>query len=124
MQVRLPGRIAALALLLGVAATQLVAGTQLSAQQDVVSTRPTVNLTAEQHHIIKEIVLKDMKVPPATSDVRLSVGEPVSGAIALHSFPPTVTEKVPEVRSHSFFVKDDQVVVVNLKDHTIADVIK
>ena len=123
MQVLLPGRIAALVLLLGVAGMLSIAGTQLSAQQGAAPTRPTVNLTAEQHHIIKEIVLKDMKVPPATSDVRLSVGEPVSG-IALHSFPSTVTEKVPEVRSHSFFVKDDQVVVVNLKDHTIADVIK
>jgi hypothetical protein len=118
MQIHSPGRIAALALML------CIATTPLSAQQGVVPARPTVNLTAEQHHIIKEIVLKDMKVPPATSDVRLAVGEAVSGAIALHSFPPSVTEKVPEVRSHSFFVKDDQVVVVNLKDHTIADVIK
>ena len=115
----LPRRIAALAFLVAA-----LASTQPLAEENAVPPRPTVNLTAEQHHVIKEIVLKDMKVPPTTSDVHLSIGEPVAGGIALHSFPPSVTDKVPEVRSHSFFVKDDQVVVVNLKDHTIADVIK
>jgi hypothetical protein len=31
---------------------------------------------------------------------------------------------VPSLKSHSFFVKGDQVVVVDPKDNTIADVVK
>ena len=102
MRIRLPGLIALASLLaINMAEAQ-------PATEGVVSARPSVNLTAEQHHIIKEIVLKDMKVPPATAEVRLSIGEPVSG-VALQSFPPSITEKVPEVKSHNFFVKNDQV---------------
>jgi hypothetical protein len=91
---------------------------------DTMPASPTVKLTAEQHHIIKEIVLKDMKVPQAPPDARTAIGDSVANSVALHAFPPTVTEKVPEVKAHNFFIKDDQVVIVSLKDRTVADVIK
>jgi Protein of unknown function (DUF1236) len=91
---------------------------------DTMPASPTVKLTAEQHHIIKEIVLKDMKVEPAPADARVGIGDAVESNVALHAFPPTVTAKVPEVRAHNFFVKNDQVVIVSVKDRTVADVIK
>jgi hypothetical protein len=31
---------------------------------------------------------------------------------------------VPEVKAHSFFVKDDQVIIVDPRDKKVADVIK
>jgi hypothetical protein len=88
-----------------------------------VATR-SVKLTAEQHHIIKEIVLKDLKVQAAPANVKVEVGEPVADTVTLHQFPPVIADKVPEVKAHSFFVKDDQVIIVDPRDKKVADVIK
>jgi hypothetical protein len=84
----------------------------------------TVNLTAEQRHIIKEIVLKEIKVEKPPADVDITVGAAVPESVSLHQFPPDVTQKVPQVKAHSFFVKDDQVVVVSPTSNTITEVIK
>jgi hypothetical protein len=119
MRILLPS-LTALLVLLAVSAAEA----QSPSDKDVIAPTPTVKLTAEQHHIIKEIVLKDMKVPQAPPDARTAIGDAVANSVALHAFPPTVTEKVPEVKSHNFFVKGDQVVIVSLKDRTVADVIK
>ena len=84
----------------------------------------TINLSLEQRHIIKEIVLKDLKVKKETASVPLEVGAKVPPSIATQPFPPEIASKVPQVRSHAFFVMDDRVVVVDPKDNVIADVIE
>jgi hypothetical protein len=35
-----------------------------------------------------------------------------------------VAQKVPQARSHMFFVKDDEVILVSSSDRRVADVIK
>ena len=84
---------------------------------------PSVNLTVEQRHVIKELV-KDLKVDRATGDVPLTVGGSVPASVQKHPFPQEVFQKVPQVRNHEFFLKDNRVVVVNPRDNTIADVIE
>ena len=84
----------------------------------------TINRSLEQRHIIKEIVLKDLKVKKETASVPLEVGAKVPPSIATQPFPPEIASKVPQVRSHAFFVKDHRVVVVDPKDNVIADVIE
>lgn len=86
-------------------------------------TTPTVNLTAEQHHVIKEIVLKDMNVAKASGNTPSTVGAAVPEDVQLHQFPPEIANRIPQVRSHVFFVKEDHVYIVSPKDKTIADVI-
>jgi hypothetical protein len=88
------------------------------------STMPRVNLTAEQRHIIKEIVLKDLNVPKTTAQVSMLIGSAVPNGVSLQSFPPEIGRKVPQIKTHEFFVKDDSVVIVSTKDHTIAEVIE
>src|ERR1700674_43004 len=88
------------------------------------STTPRVDLTAEQRHVIKEIVLKDLNVPKTTAQVSLSVGALVPNGVNLQPFPPEIGQKVPQIKAHEFFVKDDSVVIVSPKDHTIAEVIE
>jgi hypothetical protein len=100
------------------------AGAQAPPGQDMPVATRSVKLTAEQHHVIKEIVLKDLKVKSVAGDVKVVVGEPVAADVSLHSFPPVIADKVPEVRSHSFFVKGDQVIIVDPRDKKVADVIK
>ena len=83
-----------------------------------------INLSLEQRHIIKEIVLKDLKIKKETASIPLEVGTKVPSSIATQPFPPVIASKVPQVRSHAFFVIDDRVVVVDPKDNVIADVIE
>src|ERR1700682_3883403 len=83
---------------------------------------PTINLTVEQGHIIKEILLKDGNAQKLPANVDISMGL-VPQTITTHSFPPEVSGKVPQVKSHTFFVKDNKVVIVDPKNNTIADII-
>ena len=85
---------------------------------------PTINLTVEQGHIIKEILLKEGNVQKLPADVNISLGASMPQTITTHSFPPEVYGKVPQVKSHTFFVKDNKVVIVDPKDNTIADIIE
>ena len=38
--------------------------------------------------------------------------------------PPDVAQKVPQVKSHRFFVTADEIVIVDPKDNKVAEVIK
>jgi hypothetical protein len=87
------------------------------------ATTPTVNLTVEQRHVIKELV-KDMKVEKASGDMQIAVGAVTPASVKQHPFPPEVAQKVPQVRNHQFFLKDDRVVIVSPRDNVIADIIE
>jgi hypothetical protein len=85
---------------------------------------PRINLTAEQEFIIREIVLKDLNVPKVKPDAPEIIGDAVPENIELHPIPPEVAAKVPQVKSHVFFVKDDKIILVSPSDRRIADVIQ
>ena len=97
-----------------------------STSEPVVAPAPrTINLTQEQRFIIKEVVFKDLHVPKARADAPQTIGDAVPKNIDLHPMPPVLADKVPQGRSHSFFVKDDNVIVlVSPNDHRVADVIR
>jgi hypothetical protein len=87
----------------------------------------TVNLTMEQRHIIKEIILKDLKVAePAdqAAKVPTAVGETVPAGIPLQPMPVEVSAKVPQLKAHSFLVKNDKVIVIDPKDNKVAALIE
>jgi hypothetical protein len=86
----------------------------------------TINLTQEQRFIIKEIVLKDMNVAKSRADAPETIGDTVPQNIDLHTMPPELAAKVPQGRSHSFFVKQDDnaIVLVSPNDRRVADVIR
>jgi len=88
----------------------------------VVKPADTVNLTMEQKHIIKEIILKDLKVAEPTDQaakVPTGVGETVPSGIPLQPMPVEVSAKVPQLKSHSFLVKNDKVIVIDPKDNKV-----
>ena len=85
---------------------------------------PRINLIAEQEFIIREIVLKDLNVPKVKPDAPEIIGDAVPENIELHPIPPEVAAKVPQVKSHVFFVKDDKIILVSPSDRRIADVIQ
>jgi hypothetical protein len=84
----------------------------------------TINLTQEQRFIIKEIVLKDLNVAKARADAPETIGDAVPESIDLHPMPPELAAKVPQGKSHTFFVKQDNaIVLVSPSDRRVADVI-
>jgi hypothetical protein len=84
----------------------------------------TVNLTAEQRFIIKEIVTKDLKVQEAKAGAPEAIGDHVPDGVELHDMPPLLAQKVPQAKSHKFFVTADAIVLVSPSDRRVADVIK
>ncbi|MGA7251218.1 MAG: hypothetical protein WBX35_08240, partial [Pseudolabrys sp.] len=83
----------------------------------------SIQLTAEQDHVIKEIVLKDMHIKQVPRSPEIKIGEKVPPDIELQTFPPLVAEKVPQVRTYKFFITENQIVVVS-PQNVIADIIK
>jgi hypothetical protein len=85
----------------------------------------TINLTQEQRFTIKENV-KELGLSKARKDAPETVGDPVPQNIELHPLPSEVAAKVPQARSHSFFIKegDNTIVLVSPNDRRVADVIR
>jgi hypothetical protein len=101
------------------------AWTQSNSDPVVAPAPRTINLTQEQRFIIKEIVFKDLNVAKAREDAPEKIGDTVPQNVVLHPMPPLLAEKVPQGRSHSFFVKEDNaIVLVSPSDRRVADVIR
>jgi len=83
----------------------------------------SIQLTAEQDHVIKEIVLKDMQIRQLPHNTEIRIGEKVPTEIELRTFPPLVAEKVPQVKTYKFFNTENQIVIVS-PQNIIADIIK
>jgi hypothetical protein len=94
---------------------------QAPIEQPPAATR-TINLTVENRHVIKEVV-KDLRVQDAPGNVALTVGATVPQSV-VHPLPEQVAAKVPQVKSHVFFVKDDKIVLVDPKENKIVEVIE
>jgi hypothetical protein len=81
-----------------------------------------VDLTMEQRHIIKEIIIKAMKIEPQphAGGVPTRVGGTVPAGIPLQPMPVEVTAKIPQLKTHSFLVKDAKVIVIDPKNNKVA----
>jgi hypothetical protein len=87
----------------------------------------SVNLTMEQRHVIKELIVKDMKIaPPAeqAAKVPTKVGDVVPAGIPLQPMPVEVSAKVPQLKAHSFIVRDGKVVIIDPKDNKVAALVE
>jgi hypothetical protein len=112
---------AGLASMLSCVGSAVPAQTTPQQPQDVLTPAPKLNLTLEQRHTIREFV-KDMK--PDAADVKTEIGDPIPQGINPRPMPSDVAQKVPQVKSHRFFLTAQQIVIVDPKDNKVADVIK
>ena len=94
---------------------------QTPAQQSL-PPAPKLNLTLEQRHVIRELI-KDVK-PQSSGDLHPAVGDTVPENVNLKPMPGEVAEKVPQVKTHRYFIADEQIVIVDPKDKKVADIIK
>ena len=83
----------------------------------------SVNLTMEQRHVIKEIILHDMKIAPVATAVPTGVGDVVPSGVPLQPIPVEVGAKVPAVKAMSFVVKNNTVLIVDPSNNKITETI-
>lgn len=86
----------------------------------------SIKLTAEQSYIIKENLIPGGKAATtgSSADGKLEIGGKMPDGAALQDFPQIVNEKVPAVKNYKFMIADNQIVIVDPKDNTIADILK
>jgi len=110
----------------GVAAPALAQSPSLPAPSQVERGENAVDLTMEQRHIVKEIILKEMKIEPQphAGNVPVQVGSTVPPGIPLQPMPVEVSAKIPQLKAHAFLVKDDKVIVVDPKSNKVAALIE
>ena len=97
---------------------------QMPQQNQVEKGHDSVNLTMEQRHIIKEIILKDLKTAPQAANAPLTVGATVPSGIPMQPIPVEVSAKIPQLKTHSFLVKDNKVIIVDPKDNKVAALVE
>ena len=83
----------------------------------------TVNLTLEQRHTIRELV-KELKVEPGKEDLKVAAGDRLPAQVALQPVPPLLAEKVPSIKSHSLYVTQSQVLIVDPQEKRVVEVIE
>jgi hypothetical protein len=91
-------------------------------QQDSQSSTPTINLTMEQKHTIKEII-KELKIDGVAANLEVSIGEAVPKTVQLHPMPAQLSEKISHIKDHLFFIKGGQIVIVDPKESKAVDFI-
>ena len=99
--------------------------------QPVPST-PTVKLTMEDQHVLKENLLKAPKsgsTSGATSEssngqAELKRGNQVPASVQLRHFPDEIASKIPQIKSHEYFIADHAIVIVESQKRTIVEVVK
>jgi len=96
---------------------------QVPSEQPSPTPSRSIQITNEQGHIIKEFLLKDPTIKKEAGSASLSPGDAAPQGIELRPFPSEVIGKVPQIKSHVFFVRGEQIVIVDPKDNKIADVI-
>jgi hypothetical protein len=98
---------------------------QVPAQQEPVATsRRSVNLTEENRHMIREIVLKGSKVSPEIGTAKLQIGDIVPTSVTTYDFPEEVSGKITALKAYRYFIRDDSVVIVEANESKVADVVK
>jgi hypothetical protein len=100
-----------------------IARGQAPSEQPPAPPSATVNLTLEQRHVIKEVV-KDLHLQKVSGNVPVSIGATVPQTVPLQAIPSEIGAKVPQVKSHRFFVTTNLIVLVNPNDARIAEVIE
>lgn len=83
-----------------------------------------VQLTDEKRTNVSQTILKDRNVNRATNiTISINVGTRLPRSVHLVGLPASVIEIVPEYRSYSYFVKDDQICIVDPSSYEIVEII-
>lgn len=116
-------KLAALAVTTLVCLTSTLPAQAQSPQRESPVFASKLNLSMEQRHIIMEFI-KSRNVRSEPGNVSTTVGQTIPSTVQLQAMPVDVGQKVSQVRNYSYFVKNNQIVLVDPKDNKIAEVIE
>ena len=91
--------------------------------QPVPST-PTVKLTMEDQHVLKENLLKGARSDGSAGQAEIERGKKVPPTVRLHRFPDEVASRIPQIKSHEYFVTGQSIVIVEPQQRSIVEVVK
>jgi hypothetical protein len=121
----------ATALLAGSAFAQSPSAPSQSTPQEAPIPQRSIKLTAEQGYVIKENVIPGGATnankgggTTGSANGKFEIGGKAPANSDLKDFPDLVKQKVPAVKTYKYLVADGQVVIVDPKDNTIADILK
>ena len=83
----------------------------------------TVNLTLEQRHVIRELV-SELKVAAGRRTTRWRPATPSPARSSCSPIPPLIGQKVPQIKSHRFYVTREQIVIVDPQEQRVVEVIE
>jgi len=86
--------------------------------------RPQVaglHLSQSQIAFVRDSIPRDF--PDASIRLRLALGAEIPGDVELYELPRIVLDRVPELRDYRFLVADEQIVIVDPHDRSIAMVV-
>ena len=81
--------------------------------QEPTTPQRKLNLTVEQRYTIRE-----------ASTPAPAVGDAIPQDVRPQPMPDAVAQKVPQVKTHKFFIAKDEIVIVDPKDNTVTELIK
>jgi hypothetical protein len=88
------------------------------------SSRPQVaqlRLSSAQVAIVRDSIPRDF--PEASIRLRLALGAEIPDDVELHEFPVLVLDRAPELRDYRFLVAEEQIVIVDPHDRSVALII-
>jgi hypothetical protein len=97
----------------------------VATQSGSTTSSTALRLPAEKRRIIRETVMRSQdRAVQVPSDLRIAIGETVPETIVLHELPDSILAEVPEIRSYEYFVRDDDVVLIDRRERRIVEVIE
>lgn len=85
---------------------------------------PKLTLNMESEHTLKEILLKDTTIKHEAAQPNIKNDDVVPSSVELHEFPAEIAQKVPQIKSHRFFIAGDAIVIVRPQERKVVGVIK
>jgi uncharacterized protein DUF1236 len=77
-----------------------------------------LHLSPAQFALVRDSIPRDF--PEANVRLRLALGAEIPDDVELYDFPPIVVDRVPELREFRFLVTDEQIVIIDPHDRSIA----
>jgi hypothetical protein len=85
----------------------------------------TVKLTMEDQHVLKENLLKGAQSEgSAETSADLERGKKVPASVTLHHFPDDIASKIPQIKSHEYFIANHSIVIVEPQARSIVEIVK
>lgn len=89
--------------------------------------RPSASFSVDQRTTVRRTIVTTevRRVPRASLHVALSIGAPLPRTVIIDRLPPRIIEIVPEYRNYSYFVTDDdEIIIVDPLTYAIIDIIE